>query len=137
MNRQKLIDSLIEHEGIRNLPYSDSEGFLTIGVGHKLDAIPLSPAVIQMILEDDIAHVERELHHVIPYWHEGLNHERQNIIVEMAFQMGATGVKNFKKMWEAIKEEDFTKAAKEMLDSRWHKQTPNRAKSLAERMERG
>jgi lysozyme len=33
-----------------------------------------------------------------------------------------------------LKERDYKKAADEMLDSRWAKQTPNRAKELAEIM---
>lgn len=137
MNRQSLINSLIEHEGIRNLPYEDSLGFLTIAIGHKIDSIPLSPAAMQMILEDDIAYTEAQLHKVIPYWHEFLTAERQNVILEMAFQLGAKGVKNFKLMWIAIKAEDFDTAAIEMIDSQWSKQTPKRAEALAERMREG
>lgn len=137
MNKQPLYESLIDHEGIRNLPYLDTLGHLTIGVGHKLDSIPLTPRVIQAILEDDVAYKEAELHRVIPYWHEFLSETRQCVILEMAFQLGAKGVKNFKKMWAAIKAEDFDTAANEMLDSQWHQQTPNRAEKLAERMRQG
>lgn len=137
MNKYALIESLEEHEGKRRLPYDDSLGFATIGIGHKLDSIPLSDKAIYQILQDDIEHTEQELHRVIPYWHEGLNEERQNVIVEMAFQLGATGVKGFKRMWEAIKAENFQLAAKEMTNSRWFKQTPNRAEALAERMRKG
>lgn len=137
MNKYALMESLKKHEGVRKLPYYDSEGFLTIAVGHKLDSIPLSEKAIDIILLDDIEHTISQLHAVIPYWHEGLNEERQNVIVEMAFQLGATGVKGFKRMWEAIKAENFQLAAKEMTNSRWFKQTPNRAEALAERMRKG
>ena len=50
--------------------------------------------------------------------------------------MGAAGVKKFEYTIEHIEAGDYDKAAKEMLNSEWAKQTPNRAKALAERMER-
>ena len=56
------------------------------------------------------------------------------ILVEMSYQLGVNGVLKFKKMWGALKNEDYTEASKQMLDSRWAIQTPNRAKKLAEMM---
>jgi hypothetical protein len=38
----------------------------------------------------------------------------------------------FKKMWEGIEAADYNKAADEMIDSAWHKQTTSRCESLAE-----
>jgi lysozyme len=37
-------------------------------------------------------------------------------------------------MLKALQDEDYKQASVEMLDSRWAKQTPNRAKRMAERM---
>ena len=37
-------------------------------------------------------------------------------------------------MWQALENFDYVQAAVEMLDSRWAKQTPNRAQELAKRM---
>ena len=37
-------------------------------------------------------------------------------------------------MWEALSGQDYNKAADEMLDSKWAKQTKNRAEFLAEIM---
>ena len=55
----------------------------------------------------------------------------KEVIVEMVFQLGKGGVSKFKKMWEALAKEDYTEAANQMVDSRWHKQTKSRAESLA------
>ena len=49
--------------------------------------------------------------------------------------MGRTRLSKFKKMNEAIANEDWFEAAVQMEDSRWHKQVPNRANRLIERME--
>ena len=58
----------------------------------------------------------------------------QEIIVEMVFQLGKTGVSKFKNMWKALAEKNYIGASYEMLDSRWAKQTPNRAKAMADLM---
>ena len=58
----------------------------------------------------------------------------RNIVVEMVYQMGAYGVSKFNGMLKALQDEDYKQASVEMLDSRWAKQTPNRAKRMAERM---
>ena len=40
-NIQNLIDLLMKHEGVRNKPYEDTVGVLTIGVGRNLDDVGL------------------------------------------------------------------------------------------------
>ena len=52
----------------------------------------------------------------------------------MIFQMGFTGVSKFKNMIKALQNHDYKQASIEMLDSRWAKQTPNRAKELSSHM---
>ena len=58
------------------------------------------------------------------------------IIIEMIFQLGGTGVSKFRKMWQALQQDppDYAEASVQMLDSRWAKQTPNRAKEMARHM---
>ena len=58
----------------------------------------------------------------------------EEIIIEMVFQLGRTGVKKFRNMWKALSEHNYVGASYEMLDSKWAKQTPNRAKAMAEQM---
>jgi hypothetical protein len=74
-------------------------------------------------------------------------------IAEMVYQMGegkdpvgkkgraatpipGTGVRGFKNMLAAIAVGDSEKAYKEALDSKWYKQTPKRAKKVAERLKK-
>ena len=52
----------------------------------------------------------------------------------MVFQLGRTGVKKFRNMWKALSEHNYIGASFEMLDSKWAKQTPNRAKDMADQM---
>jgi len=53
----------------------------------------------------------------------------------MIFQMGFAGVSKFRNMIVALQNNSYTTAASEMLDSRWAKQTPNRAQALSKQME--
>ena len=55
----------------------------------------------------------------------------EEILIEMVFQLGKNGVSKFKNMWKALAEKNYIGASYEMLDSRWAKQTPNRAKAMA------
>ena len=54
------------------------------------------------------------------------------VIVEMVFQLGTQGVRNFSKMWKNMRNSKWKEASDEMKDSRWHSQTPKRCESLAE-----
>ena len=61
-----------------------------------------------------------------------LKPEAKEVIIEMVFQLGKTGVSKFKKMWTAFGNNDYNEAANQMLDSKWAKQTPSRAKDLSD-----
>jgi lysozyme len=52
----------------------------------------------------------------------------------MVFQLGKTGVSKFKNMFAALKEYDYTRAAAEMINSAWYRQTPSRCEDLSELM---
>ena len=63
-----------------------------------------------------------------------IDERAEEIIIEMVFQLGRTGVKKFRNMWKALSEHNYVGASYEMLDSKWAKQTPNRAKDMADQM---
>ena len=60
-----------------------------------------------------------------------LNDTRRGVLIEMIFQMGSKGVAKFVNFLDAAAEGDWQKAHDEMLNSRWAKQTPERAEKLA------
>ena len=126
----ELIEMIKKHEGFRGMPYNDSLGFLTIGYGTKL---PLTEEEAELLLKHRLDEKVIELSEKEPFYLE-LPETAQKVIANMAYQMGVGGVLKFKKMWAALKNRNYKKAADEMLDSKWAKQTPNRAKELAEIM---
>ena len=54
----------------------------------------------------------------------------------MAFQLGGPRLRKFKKLIASVEMEDYREMSLEMEDSRWFKQTPNRAQRLIDRVVR-
>lgn len=134
---EKLIQRIKRHEGLRLSPYRDSQGNLTIGYGHNLDAKPISIRAAQVILEDDIRDAWMELQFVPHEYWQHLSTKRKEVLVEMIFNMGAKGLMSFKRMLAALARSDYDAAAREMLDSRWARQVGSRAEELAQIMKEG
>lgn len=125
--------TLIADEGLQLKPYKDTVGKLTIGVGRNLDDRGLSKAEAMFLLENDIKDAVGGAYGLVINF-DSLSDNRKIVLVSMVFQMGKTGVSKFRNMLRAINIEDFDMAAREMLDSLWARQTPNRAERLSEMM---
>ncbi len=130
-----LHDLIARHEGKELLPYEDSEGILTIGVGHNLQHNGISEAVCDLMLAEDIESATDDAKSF--RWFHDLNEARQAVIVDMLFNMGLTRFNGFKKTIGFIKNGLYQTAAREMLDSRWANQVGNRAVELSEMMASG
>ena len=124
-----------QHEGKRHTPYKDSEGISTVGYGRNLEAVPFSEDEIELMFENDFNRAKAGAEAFVAY--QGMNEIRQGVLIEMVFQMGVNGVGKFKNFLLAAQDHDWTRAAEEMLDSKWAKQTPERAKELARLFLRG
>ena len=133
MNYHAMIEQIKLHEGLRLKPYKCTEGFLTIGYGRNIESRGISPDEAEEMLFNDISDVEESLarHSLL-----GIEHTdtRKAVLINMAFQLGVTGLFKFKKTLEAYRRCEYELAAKEMLDSKWATQTPTRAKALSEQM---
>jgi lysozyme len=62
---------------------------------------------------------------------------RQDVIVNMAYNLGLAGLGKVSRMWSALGDGNYDLAATEMLNSKWARQVGNRAVELAEQMRRG
>lgn len=143
MNIQKLQSEIIVEEGNVKSVYLCSENHPTFGIGHLItDKDPekgqpvgteVSDTRIQEAFEEDMAVVIKDCEILYSDFYE-LPEEAQHIIANMCFQLGRPRLSKFKMMKAAVDARDFKEAANQMLDSRWAKQTPNRANRLADRM---
>jgi lysozyme len=141
MNLERLMESVKQHEGYRNKVYLDTLGKRTVGVGHLCtedwweDDKEYEEEFLMKILEEDLQEaIEGASTLMLQHDCSDIDEKAHEIIIEMVFQLGMTGVSKFKNMWKALSEHNYTGASYEMLDSKWAKQTPNRAKSMAELM---
>jgi lysozyme len=121
---------LIEHEGFEHKVYTCSAGKPTIGVGRNLEDKGLSTDEIYYLLENDINYFELELKEKL-CWFKNLTINRQDVLVDMAFNLGISGLLKFKNTLRLIEEGNYELAAKEMLKSKWATQVKNRAKHLS------
>ena len=136
--KKELMDRVKEHEGYRLDPYFCTEGFLTGGYGHKIlegEVVPTTKEGWDLLFEKDFNKAWDSMKELCSENELDIHIKAQGILCEMIFQMGANGVSKFKNMILALKSKSYSAAATEMLDSRWAKQTPNRAKELSSRME--
>ena len=136
---EELKQLLIKHEGEVNHAYTDSEGYITIGVGRLIDKKlngGISHDEAMYLLDNDIKTVlgqcDREFD-----WFDGLDETRKIVILNMVFNLGLNGFKKFKKTISYIKPGDYESAATEMLDSAWSIQVGIRAIELSKMMKKG
>jgi len=125
-----LTSHLKQEEGFRSSPYKCSEGFWTVGYGHRCDqnTAPVSKAEAELIIKGDIALAVSQVETLIG---KDAPQEAKEIVTAMVFQLGYKGVSKFKQTLKLIRSKDYKGASKEMLNSKWAKQTPARAHSMS------
>jgi lysozyme len=136
---RNIVDQLKRDEGVRYAAYQDHLGYLTIGVGRLIDERRgggLRPDEVDYLLANDIADRTKALTQALP-WFSKLDGARQGVLLNMAFQMGTNGLLSFKNTLALVAAGKYAEAANRMLESAWAKQTPARAKRLADQMRTG
>ena len=152
---KELYQEISSDEGKILHAYLCTELHATVGIGHKIldtdpekeleiygvnwEEVPDDQCITEdrcyILFQEDVQIAIGGCMNIYNNWDE-LPQEMQHVLVNMAFQMGQRGLSNFKNMKAAIEEQDFAKAAVEMMDSRWASQTPERAERLKLRVER-
>jgi len=152
---KELYQEISSDEGKILHAYLCTELHATVGIGHKIldtdpekelkiygvnwEEVPDDQCITEdrcyILFQEDVQIAIGGCMNIYSNWDE-LPQEMQHVLVNMAFQMGQRGLSNFKNMKAAIEEQDFAKAAVEMMDSRWASQTPERAERLKLRVER-
>ena len=137
---EQLTAQLRRDEGTRATAYQDHLGYWTIGVGRLIDSrkpgAGLRPDEIDYLLRNDINDRVQALTKAL-LWFDQLDEARQGVLLNMAFQLGTSGLLGFKSTLALIADGKYAEAAEQMLKSKWATQTPARAKRLAEQMKTG
>lgn len=128
---QRCYQMLTRDEGVVRTPYDDATGLpikapkgnVTIGVGHNLDAKPLSNGAILAILTDDVEEATLVAQDIVglAVWAK-LSLNRRLALINLAFSLGPSGLRSFKKMLAAVAGSDWSKAGSELRNSLWARQ---------------
>lgn len=136
MNYDKLFDELKVDEGFRSKPYYDTVGKLTIGYGRNLTDVGISEREASDLLTNDIIKAYRIAAELVPNW-SLLDDARQNVLANMAFNMGGATLATFKNFLFAVNARQYGIAAAHGRDSKWYQQVGARAERLMTIMEAG
>ena len=126
---------LQSEEGFRALPYQDTTGHWTVGFGTNLNAgITRNMATAWMydVLAKNLAALE-----ALP-WFNAISAPARDVVEDMAYNMGVEGMLGFSDMIAALSQNppDYRAASVAMLNSEWSRQVPNRARPLADAMQK-
>lgn len=139
---QSEIAQLVVDEGYRRCAYKDTLGKYTIGFGHLItkDDVILKQQVkgkLCISAHDAVSLLRQDYtyaYNSVATKYGWAEDEAKQILVNMTYQMGATGVSKFAIMLDNLRNSKYDDAASEMLDSRWANQTSIRASRLAGRI---
>lgn len=140
MNSARLEEQLILHEGLKLRSYVDTEGYWTIGCGYNLSArgkeflektigrkvpgdigeLTITKAEALKVLRADIARITDVVRKLLPVF-DTLSDVRQRVCVDMSFNMGMKAL-GFKKAIDAVNRGDWSRAARELYQSKWARQ---------------
>ena len=134
-------------EGCRSQLYTDNKGHLTIGIGFNLDRgdargkieglgldydqvragqVTLSNEHIARLFDGDVDQAIADARGMVSNF-DSIPESKKKVVVDMVFNLGATGFAGFRNMIKAIEKEDWATAAQEMKSSLWYGQVGNRA----------
>lgn len=120
-----LLDEIKRNEGYRKTVYKDHLGNLTIGYGFLIKSLELEEDICELIVQRKLEKNKKILIRKIKNFEE-LPIEAQEVLEDMFYQLHYK-LFQFKKTLKHIERFEYIEASKEMLDSLWARQCPDRA----------
>ena len=144
MDIDKLREEITFDEGVKYETYHCSEGHLTGGIGHLITEWdedyydkPIGTTIPEEKVNEWFAKdIEVSINDCKDLFSnfDDLPEDVQRVLANMSFQLGRPRLSKFRKMIAAVEMQDFAEMANQMEDSRWYKQTTNRAQRLIDRV---
>lgn len=147
MDIQVLKKRIRDFEGCEYKAYNDSLGYRTVGIGYLLDSpdavdlierigldfkavyrgdVTLSDEHCDTLLEQKLGVAIADIKALVSNFDEH-PHDVQNVLVDMAYNLGRPKLSRFVKTLAAFEAQDYCTAATEMANSIWAKQVGRRA----------
>lgn len=143
MTTPYLVGDIKAAEGLRLVAYPDpitKASPWTIGYGHTgpevHPGLTWSLAQADDQLASDIAAAQHQLDARLGWWRT-LNDPRQDVLVQLVFNLGMAGLLEFKNTLALIKAGQFARARLALLNSRADRQLPIRYGHLADQLQTG
>jgi len=153
MDLISIVDSIAKHEGFRDKPYIDplvrqnpenhgipqdefqiiEKHFDKLKVTFGYGFTNITEVEAKEILKIRVQQIHQILIQKIPNY-KNYPSVVQDVLVEMAFQIGWPTLLKFRHTLQYLDQEDYNAAADEMLDSRWARQTRARATELSNKV---
>lgn len=130
LNAAQLDRDLARDEGVIAKAYLDSRGIVTAGIGRNLRDVGLRPDEIDLMYRNDRQATLELLDRILPWWN-ALPEPAARGLCNMAFNLNHK-ILGFAKMLDALQKRDGDRAAAELLDSAFARQTGARAERIAE-----
>lgn len=140
-NDQAIMQRIMGEEGFSPKPYKDTKGIATTGYGFNLkDKVMLGmiPKEYQTggVMPKDVANQVFKKRYDLAVkdagsYLEGFDshpEQVQEAIIDMAYNMGLPGLSSFKNTKKMLQSGDYAGASKGVLQSKYAKDVPNRAK---------
>lgn len=130
---------LIEHEGLRPSAYQDSLGYWTIGVGRLIDARKggrITHDEAMFLLDNDIAQCVGQLRGALD-WFAREDEIRQRALIDLAFNLGISGLLKFRNTLAAWARKDYAAAARGLEKSLWYRQVGRRGPRIVQMVKHG
>lgn len=132
LDRDRLAGDLEADEGRRLMPYLDTTGHLTIGVGHNLRN-GISSRACDLILQDDIDATVADLDANAAWWRR-LPEPKARVLANLCFNMGWPVLATFRRFLAAMEAGEWATAADELRDSTWWGQVGERGPRTVARL---
>lgn len=139
INIDLLTAELRRDEGVRKSAYQDSEGYWTIGVGRCIDARlkdGLSDDEINYLLKNDISRCINDIA-LEPWFLACDTDNRRRALLNMRFELGADGLREFTHSLALIAAANWAGAADHLQESLWAHQVPERASRVIDLIRNG
>ena len=134
MLTDELVEDIKREEGFVAKVYLDGKRKKTIGYGTLLED-GISEVEAEMLLRHRLGLMAGELERSrVGGVYKDLRPLAQRAVLNMAYNMGVPRLLGFKRMWAALREGDYERAAVEALDSDYARELPARAGRVAQSM---
>jgi lysozyme len=114
-------------EGFSATVYKDIFGHATVGYGFNTDA-GITRYAAGALLEAQLSESRSSIH-LLP-WYQACDPPRQDVLVELTFNMGLQKLLGFHHMLAALSVKDWDTAADELQHSAWFAEVGTRAPPL-------